>query len=83
MNFSKGNKRIYKEEFNRILRSTQDISDKEREYLNNVFSRDLVDGLTEFEIKEKINSLRQNQKDNLDQWELERVKKRLLEKLGK
>jgi hypothetical protein len=59
------------------------ISTEERQYLDKVFGSELVDGLTEFEIKEKINSLRYNQKDSLDQWELESVKEKLLKRLVK
>ena len=76
-------KRIYKYEFDTILRNIMDISPEERKYLNQIFVNDLIDGLTEFELKEKINKLRYNQKDILDQWELEKVKKKILEKFGK
>ena len=74
-------KRIYKYEFNEILRRITDISQKEREYLNKIFVNDLIDGLTEFELRDKINKLYYNQKDILDQWELEKVKRKILEQL--
>ena len=76
-------KRIYKYEFNDILHNLADISQKEREYLNQIFASDLIDGLTEFELREKINKLSYNQGDVLDQWELEEVKRKILEKFGK
>lgn len=76
-------KRIYKYEFNEMLKYITDISDQERQYLNQIFANDLIDGLTEFELRDKINKLRYNQKDSMDQWELERVKNKLLEKLSK
>jgi len=77
------NKRIYRYEFNKILQSLSNISQKEREYLNQVFSNDLVDGLTEFELREKINKLSHNQKDVLDKWEIGDVKRKILEKMAK
>ncbi len=75
-------KRIYRYDFNETLKKTPDISPKEREYLNRVFSRDLIDGLTPWELKQKINQLGFNKGDELDQWELENVKKKILEKIG-
>ena len=73
--------RIYRYEFNEILKKTPDISTEERAYLNQVFQKDLIDGLTEFELKQKINSLSYNQEDQLDRWELESVKKKILDGL--
>ncbi len=76
-------KRINKYEFNKILNSITDISNEEQAYLNQVFDKDLSSGLTEFELKEKINKLQSNKGDILDQWELEKVKKKILEQFGK
>jgi len=76
-------KRIYKNDFNETLKKIMDISDKERQYLNQVFGSDLIDGLTEFELKEKINRLTSNRGDILDQWELQKVKNKILGSLGK
>lgn len=76
-------KRIYKDEFNEILRYAPDISEKERQYLNQVFANDLIDGLTEWEIKDKINKLAYNTTDELDPSELATVKSKLLSALGK
>ncbi|MDO8486622.1 MAG: hypothetical protein Q7S77_02935 [Candidatus Staskawiczbacteria bacterium] len=76
-------KRIYKQEFNEILHSIADISPKEREYLNQIFSSDIVDGLTEFELRAKISRLSYKQGDILETSELEEVKRKVLEKFGK
>ena len=73
-------KRIYKGEFNKILHGITDISPKEREYLHQVFGDNLIDGLTEFELKEKMNKLQSNKGDILDHWELEKVKRKILGK---
>lgn len=75
-------KRIYRNEFNEILKHITDISNEERQYLNQIFDKDLIDGLTEFELREKIRHLGYNKGDILDQWELEKVKNKILEKLG-
>jgi len=74
--------RIYRYEFNEILKKIPDISTEERAYLNQVFQKDLIDGLTEFDLRQKINSLSYNQEDQLDRWELESVKKKILERLA-
>ena len=74
--------RIYRYEFNEILKKIPDISIEERGYLNQVFEKDLIDGLTKFELEQKINSLNYNQTDQLDQWELAEVKRKLLEGLS-
>jgi len=76
-------KRIYRYEFNKILKTIPEISREEREYLNRVFSNELVDGLTEFELRQKIQKLKANTTDSIDGFEAEKVKRKLLEALGK
>lgn len=76
-------KKIYKLEFNELLKYIPDISLEEREYLNQVFANDLVDGLTEYELRRKIEHLKIDPKDQIDQWEAEKVKQKLLDALGK
>ena len=76
-------KRINKYELNENLKKIPDISPKEREYLNKSFSKDLPDGLTEFELRERVKKLSNDKKDDIDQWELEKVKKKILENFGK
>ena len=60
-------KRIYRYEFNEILKRIPDISDKERAYLNRVFNKDLIDGLTPFDLKQKIDHLRYDKEDEVSQ----------------
>jgi len=60
-----------------------EISQKEREYLNQIFANDLIDGLTEFELTQKIRHLKFNTKDPINQWDAEKVKSKLLEKMKK
>lgn len=59
------------------------ISQKERDYLNRVFSKELMGGLSSLELRQKINQLYYNQKDELDRGELESLRKKLLGKMGK
>jgi len=76
-------KRIYKYDFNQLLMYIPEISPKEREYLVQFFANDLVDGLTEFELRKKIEKLKFDQKDQIDTWEAEKVKQKVLDALGK
>lgn len=75
-------KKIYRYDFNETLKKIPNISSKERDYLNRVFSKDLIDGLTPWELEQKINQLYLNKGDELDKWELDNVKKKILEKIG-
>jgi len=76
-------KRIYKAEFNEILKYTEGISQQEREYLNKVFAGDLIDGLTEWELTQRIQRLKVDTKDPIDQWDSERVKQKILKAMEK
>lgn len=81
--FGDGGKKIYRKDFNKALRSLSDISKEERKYLNEVFKSDLADGLTSYELKQRIEKLRHIPDDPLDSYEVEQVKKKLLEGLKK
>lgn len=74
-------KKIYSKEFNELLRHVSDISDKERQYLDRVFSSALQGGLSLNEMREQIRRLSKNQADDIDYMELEKVKRKLLEVL--
>jgi len=76
-------KRIYKAEFNEILKYTEGISQQEREYLNKAFAGDLLDGLTEWELTQKIQKLKFDTEDPIDQWDSERVKQKILKAMKK
>ncbi len=76
-------KRINRHEFNENLKKISDISQKEREYLNESFSKDLPGGLTEFKLRERVKKLSNDKKDDIDQRELEKVKKKILKNFGK
>ena len=72
-------KKISRRNFNKAIRSISSISNEERKYLNQAFNTDLSDGLSLYELKQRIGKLRYNQKDPLDYYEVEQVKKKLLE----
>jgi hypothetical protein len=74
-------KKIYRGEFNQVLNKIPNLSKEERDYLNEVFANDLADGLTEYELRQKIGQLQYKTDDPLDPYEVEQVKKKLLEKL--
>ena len=76
-------KKINHAEFKKALRELSDISDKERNYLEEVFKNDLSDGLTQSELRRRIEQLSHNYSDELDYWEVEHVKKKLLGELDK
>ena len=76
-------KKIYRREFNQALGKISNLSSEERKYLNEVFKSDLSDGLSEYELKQRIAKLRYNTTDSLDSYEIEQVKKKLLGELQK
>lgn len=73
--------KVYKKEFNEALRQLPNISNEERQYLNEVFAEDLENGLTEYELKQRIEKLRKDYNDILESEEVEQVKKKLLGRL--
>lgn len=76
-------KKIYRKDFNKALRSISDISKQERKYLNEAFKSDLANGLSGYELKQRIAKLRHISNDPLDPHEVEQVRKKLLGELKK
>jgi len=62
------------------LRQIGDISKDERNYLNQVFEKDLEDGITKEEMTNRIKELRVNYEDDLDAREVEQIKEKFLGK---
>lgn len=75
--------RIHKDQFIKILKKVFPTNAEHRQHLLKVFENDLIDGLTEFEIKSKLNHIKYDTKDQIDMWKAEKAKKMLLEALGK
>lgn len=76
--FGGGGDRVYKKEFNQALRQLPDISVEERKYLNEVFKKDLEDGITKEEMKNRIRELNVNYEDDLDDREVKEIKEKFL-----
>lgn len=76
-------KRIYRRDFNKALKNLPTISRDERKYLNQVFKKDLGDGLTGYELKKRIQQLRHNTTDSLKPYEVEQIKKKLRGEINK
>ncbi len=76
--FFSDNKKINRQDFEKILRSIPELSDTERAYISGVFQDSLKDSLTEFELKREIEKLRHNPNDQLDSFEVEKLKKKLM-----
>jgi len=72
-------KKIYREKFDKALRQIPELSDKERAYVKNVFQDSLKGGLSKFELKKEIGRLKYKTDDLLDSFEVEKIKKKLME----
>jgi len=76
-------KRINKDEFNKILNQTLPYNAKDREFLKKAFEKDLSGGLTESELKSKMGKIKYNTKDEVDSFEADKLKNKLLGGFGK
>ena len=74
-------KKIYRDEFKKIMRSIPELSESERAYTESVFENALKGGLTKGELKKEISRLKRVSGDPLDSSELEKLKNKLLERL--
>ena len=79
--FSSTTKKIYRDEFKKIIRSIPELSESERAYTKSVFQDALGGGLTKGELEKEISRLKRVSGDSLDSSELEKLKSKLLEKL--
>jgi len=76
--FGGGGDKVYKKEFNQALRQLSDISIEERKYLNEVFKKDLEDGLSKEEMKSRIRELSVTYDDSLSAGEVKQIKEKFL-----
>lgn len=74
-------KKIYRRDFEKLLRSIPELSETERSYIEGVFQDSLRDGLTKYELKKEIERLRNNPNDDIDSFEIKKIKNKLMEKL--
>lgn len=75
-------KKIYPKEFRGALKKIPELSPKERAYAEEAFQKSLKDGLSMFELRREIEKLRHNSNDPLEPYEVEKIKQKLMEKLG-
>jgi hypothetical protein len=71
-------KRMKLADLDRELKEMTVLSPDEREYMKATFSKYLANGISKLEAEQAIRGLRLNFKDNLDQNEVEKVKRKLL-----
>lgn len=74
-------KKIYRRDFEKLLKSIPELSKIERSYIEGVFQDSLRDGLTKYELKKEIERLRKNPNDDIDSFEIGKIKEKLIEKL--
>jgi len=73
--------RIYKYEFDKIVKKTLGISSKERAYLDEAFANNLVDGLTKAGLESKINELRYSKENVVSSWRLGKIRENIIARL--
>jgi len=81
MGLFSNNKKIYRKDFEKTLRDIPELSKIERSYIEGVFQDSLRDGLTKYELKEEIERLKKNPNDEIDSYEIKKIKEKLIEKL--
>ena len=72
-------KKIYRDDFKKTLRKIPQLSPNEQNYVEGIFNDSLKDGLSEYEIKKEISRLKCVSGDSMDSFEIEKLKKKLLE----
>jgi len=75
------NKKIYRRDFDKILKNISELSKTERSYIEGVFQNSLRDGLTKDELKKEIERLKRNSDDEIDSYEIKKIKDKLMGKL--
>lgn len=74
-------KKIYRDDFRKVLRSIPQLSPQERAYVEGIFQDSLKGGLSKEELKREIGQLKHNANDPLDSFEVRKLKEKLLESL--
>lgn len=69
---------IYKEKLEKLLKEIPELSPQEREYVKALFGKVSFEGITKFEAEKIIREMKLNFKDNLDSFEAEKVKNKIL-----
>ena len=75
--------RIYKPEFDKIVKRVLGITSKERAYLDEVFASSLASGLSIDGLRYKINELGYNKKNIVSQHKLGVIRENIIAELSK
>ena len=70
-------------EFNAILKQVFPYNEKDREYVKQKFQQVVLDGITEFDLRQELGKMRFDTKDVIDNFEADKIQKQFLDKLGK
>ena len=75
--------RIFKREFDKIIKRTMNITAKERAFLDETFGSNLVSGLTVPGLRIKIDELLYSKKNIISHHKLESIKGNIISELAK
>ena len=75
--------RIYKYEFDKIVKKTHGISPKERAYLDEVFASNLIGGLTTAGLRIKLDELLYSKKNIVSHHMLGKIRENIITRLTK
>lgn len=70
-------KKIYRRDFEKILRHIPELSRVERLYIEGTFGDELNDGLSKFELQKKCQQLMYRPGDPIDAEEVEKIREKL------
>ena len=76
-------KRMNKNEFNKILDQALPYGTKEKDFLKKEFEKDLSGGLTEAQLKSRLKKMKYDTKDAISSFEADRLKNKFSGKFGK
>jgi hypothetical protein len=74
---------IKRDELNVLLQQIFPFNENHRNYVKKIFENDLIDGISEYDLRDKVSKMKYNQHDEIDEQEAERIKNKLLENLNK
>jgi hypothetical protein len=76
-------KLINRYELNVLLEQIFPFNEKDRNYVKKIFENDLADGISEYDLRDKVQKMKYDQNDEIDENEAERIKNKILESLVK
>ncbi len=75
---SDSSKKMYHNDFRRVLHEIPGLSSKKRAYIEESFKNELEGGLSKFEIKKRCGKLMHKTGDSLESFEIKKIKEKLL-----